>query len=231
MTPAARAGKRGWSGKAGLVPDVPGLIHGLDPAKIAANYAEARELAGPGVEILAATKYVPIEEMGALAEAGIDLVGENRQQELAAKHERWGNAFEWDFIGNLQSRKVRQLLPACRLIHSVASDSALEQLGRHGDAATEVLVEVNVAGEEGKGGVAPTGLADFIARCPVTVSGLMTMPPFSQDAEASRPHFARLAELAAEHSLSRLSMGTSQDWRIAVEEGATIVRLGTALYV
>jgi uncharacterized pyridoxal phosphate-containing UPF0001 family protein len=210
---------------------VPGLIHGLDPEKIAANYAEAREAAGPAVEILAATKYVPVEEMGALAETGIRLVGENRQQDLAAKHERWGDAFEWDFIGNLQSRKVKQLLPICRLLHSVASDSALEQLGRHGEDGTEVLIEVNVAGEEGKGGVDPAALADFIERCPVRVSGLMTMPPFSQDPEASRPHFARLADLAAEHGLSRLSMGTSQDWRVAVEEGTTIVRLGTALYV
>ncbi len=110
-------------------------------------------VAGAGVEILAASKYVPVEEMGALAEAGVRLVGENRQQELAAKHERWGDAFEWDFIGNLQSRKIKQLLPLCRLIHSVASDSALAQLGRHGGPETEVLVEVNVAGEEGKGGV------------------------------------------------------------------------------
>jgi uncharacterized pyridoxal phosphate-containing UPF0001 family protein len=210
---------------------VPGLIHGLDPAKIAANLARAREIAGPGVEILAATKYVPVEEMGALAEAGVKLVGENRQQDLVAKHERWGDAFEWDFIGNLQSRKVRQLLPVCRLIHSVCTDSALEQLGRHGGPDTEVLVEVNVAGEEGKGGVAPGGLAAFIDRCPVRVAGLMTMPPFSQDPEASRPHFARLAELASEHNVDRLSMGTSQDWRVAVQEGATIVRLGTALYI
>jgi uncharacterized pyridoxal phosphate-containing UPF0001 family protein len=210
---------------------VPGLIHGLDPAKIAANFERAREDAGPGVEILAATKYVPVEEMGALAEAGVRLVGENRQQDLAAKQARWGEAFEWDFIGNLQSRKVKQLLPVCRLIHSVATDSALEQLARHGDAESEILVEVNVAGEEGKGGVIPSELGDFIARCPVRVVGLMTMPPFSQDPEASRPHFARLAELAAEHGLQRLSMGTSQDWRVAVQEGATIVRLGTALYI
>jgi uncharacterized pyridoxal phosphate-containing UPF0001 family protein len=209
-----------------------GLIHGLDPARIAANLDRAQEVAGAGVEILAATKYVPAEEMGALAEAGVTLVGENRQQDLATKHESWGDAFEWDFIGNLQSRKVKQLLPLCRLIHSVASDSALEQLRRHGDSRTEVLVEVNVAGEGGKGGIAPHGLSDFIARAaPVRVTGLMTMPPFSQDPEASRPHFARLAELAAEHGLRRLSMGTSQDWAVAVEEGATIVRLGTALYV
>ena len=210
---------------------MPGLIHGLDAAKIAANLERVREVAGEGVEILAATKYVPLEEMGALAEAGVVLVGENRQQELSAKHERWGDAFEWDFIGTLQSRKVKQLLPICRLIHSVASDSALEQLGRHGGPETEVLVEVNVAGEEGKAGVAHADLATLIERCPVRVGGLMTMPPFSQDPEASRPHFARLAELAAEHGLARLSMGTSQDWRVAIEEGATIVRLGAALYV
>ncbi len=210
---------------------MPGLIHGLDPARIAANLERVREVAGDRVEILAATKYVPLEEMGALAEAGVTLVGENRQQELGAKHERWGDAFAWDFIGNLQSRKVKQLLPLCRLVHSVASDSVLEQLGRHGTPETEVLVEVNMAGEEGKGGVAPTDLGAFIERCPVRVGGLMTMPPFSQDPEASRPHFARLAELAAAHGLSRLSMGTSQDWPVAVEEGATIVRLGTALYV
>ncbi len=210
---------------------MPGLIHGLEPARIAANLERAREAAGEGVEILAATKYVPLEEMGALAEAGVRLVGENRQQDLAAKHERWGEAFEWDFIGNLQSRKVKQLLPTCRLIHSVATDSALEQLGRHGEASTEVLVEVNVAGEEGKGGVAPAELGSFVERCPVRVSGLMTMPPFSTDPEDSRPHFARLAELAAAHGLTRLSMGTSQDWQVAIEEGATIVRLGTALYV
>jgi uncharacterized pyridoxal phosphate-containing UPF0001 family protein len=210
---------------------VPGLIHGLDPAKIAANLERARELAGPDVEILAATKYVPLEEMGALAEAGVALVGENRQQELAAKRERWGDAFEWDFIGNLQSRKVKQLLPLCRLIHSVATDSSLEQLGKHGGPGTEILVEVNVAGEEGKGGVAPEGLGAFIERCPVRVGGLMTMPPFSQDPEASRPHFARLRKLAEKHKLQRLSMGTSQDWEVAIQEGATIVRLGTTLYI
>jgi uncharacterized pyridoxal phosphate-containing UPF0001 family protein len=169
--------------------------------------------------------------MGALAEAGVKLVGENRQQDLAAKHERWGDAFEWDFIGNLQSRKVKQVLPLCRLVHSVATDSVLAQLGRHGGPDTEILVEVNIAAEEGKGGVAPTDLPGFIERCPVKVGGLMTMPPFSQDPEASRPHFARLAELAAANGLGRLSMGTSQDWPVAVEEGATIIRLGTALFV
>jgi uncharacterized pyridoxal phosphate-containing UPF0001 family protein len=207
------------------------LIHGIDPAKVAANLERVRQVTGDRVETLVAAKYVPVEEMGALAEAGVRLVGENRQQDLAAKHERWGDAFEWDFIGNLQSRKVKQVLPLCRLIHSVATDSVLAQLGSHGGAETEVLVEVNIAGEEDKGGVAPEDLPAFIERCPVRVGGLMTMPPFSQDPEASRPHFARLAELADANGLARLSMGTSQDWRIAVEEGATIIRLGTALFV
>jgi uncharacterized pyridoxal phosphate-containing UPF0001 family protein len=210
---------------------MPGLIHGLESAKIAANLERVRERAGEAVEILVAAKYVPVEEMGALAEAGVELVGENRQQELEAKHERWGDAFAWDFIGNLQSRKVKRILPLCRLIHSVATESACEQLGRHGSPNTEVLVEVNVAGEEGKGGVSPTDLTSFIDRCPVRVSGLMTMPPFSTDPEDSRPHFAKLAELASEHGLSKLSMGTSQDWYVAVQEGATIIRLGTALYI
>jgi uncharacterized pyridoxal phosphate-containing UPF0001 family protein len=210
---------------------VPGLIHGIEAGTVAANLEAVRAQVGDAVEVLVATKYVPLEEMGTLAEAGVRLVGENRQQDLAAKHARWGDAFEWDFIGNLQSRKVKQLLPLCRLIHSVASDSALEQLGRHGGPHTEVLIEVNVAGEEGKGGVAPEDLPGFIARCPVRVSGLMTMPPFSPDPEDSRPHFARLAELAADNGLRRLSMGTSQDWRVAVEEGATIIRLGSVMFV
>lgn len=210
---------------------MPGLIHGLDPAKIAANLERVRERAGEAVEILAATKYVPQEEMGALAEASVELVGENRLQDLEAKHAEWGDSFTWDFIGNLQSRKVKQVLPICRLLHSVATDSALRELGRHASPQTEVLVEVNVAGEEGKGGVAVAELPGFIERCPVTVGGLMTMPPFSQDPEASRPHFARLAELAAAHGLRRLSIGTSQDWEVAVQEGATIIRLGTALFV
>lgn len=205
-------------------------ISGLDAERIRSNLDRVREHAGPEVEILAATKYVPLEEMGALAEAGVELVGENRLQDLEAKRERWGDEFSWDFIGNLQSRKVKRIVPLVRLIHSLASDSALAQLERHGMDSTEVLVEVNVAAEESKGGVDPAELREFIARCPVAVGGLMTMTPFSEDPEASRPHFARLAELAGEHDLKRLSMGTSQDWRVAVEEGATIIRLGTALY-
>jgi uncharacterized pyridoxal phosphate-containing UPF0001 family protein len=206
------------------------LIRGIDPDVVRTNLAAVREAAGSGVEILAATKYVAPEEMPALAAAGVELVGENRLQDLEEKQESFGGEFTWDFIGNLQSRKVKGILPRVRLIHSVASDSALAQLERHGQDDTEVLVEVNVAGEAGKGGVAVAELAPFIERCPVRVGGLMAMPPFTSDPEASRPHFARLAELAAEHGLGRLSMGTSQDWRVALEEGATIIRLGSVLY-
>lgn len=207
----------------------PELITDIDPAVVRSNLERVRERAGEDVEILIATKYVPIDEFGALAEAGVTLVGENRQQDLEAKAERWGDDFTFDFIGTLQSRKVRAILPRVRLIHSVCTDSALAQLERHADPGTEVLVQVNVSGEESKAGVGPQELGDFIARCPVRVAGLMTMPPFTTDPESSRPYFARLAELAAEHGLERLSMGTSQDWPVAVEEGATIIRLGSAI--
>jgi PLP dependent protein len=209
---------------------MPGLIHGLERDVIRDNLARVREHAGPEVEVLAATKYVPVEEMGALLDAGVTLIGENRLQDLEAKQDRWGEGFTWDFIGNLQSRKVKALIPRVRLIHSLASDSALEQLGRHAPPETEVLVEVNVAGEGSKGGIQPAALGDFISRSPVRVVGVMAMPPFTQNPEDSRPHFAKVAELAAEHGLSRLSMGTSQDWEVALDEGATIIRLGTTLY-
>lgn len=202
----------------------------LDPARIRANLERVRERAGEDVEILAATKYVPIGEMGALAEAGITLVGENRLADLEAKRERWDDAFTWDFIGNLQSRKVKRIVPLVRLIHSLATDSAVAQLAKHASTDTEVLVEVNVADEETKSGVLTDELGAFIERCPVAVVGLATMPPATDDPEASRPHFARLAELASEHGLGRLSMGTSQDWSVAIEEGATTIRLGAGLY-
>ena len=198
------------------------------------NLARVRErIAAAGgdperVEVCAAVKYVAAEELGALREAGITLLGENRAQDLAAKQERWPEGFEWDFIGALQSRKVRDVAPRVRLIHSVASDSALRQLERH--PAAEVLIEVNVAGEESKAGFAPEELAEVLERCPVPVTGLMTMPPPVERPEDSRRHFARLAELAAEHGLARLSMGTTQDFEAAMAEGATIVRLGTVLY-
>jgi PLP dependent protein len=205
-------------------------VTSLEAARIGSNLERIRERTGPDVEIMAATKYVPTEEMGALAEAGIELVGENRLQDLEAKRERWRERFTWDFIGNLQSRKVKKILPLVRLIHSVASDSALVQLGRHGGPDTEVLVEVNLSGEEAKAGIAPDELDAFIERCPVRVSGLMTMPPFTENPETSRPYFVGLAELAGERGLDRLSMGTSQDWQVAVEEGATIIRLGSVLW-
>jgi pyridoxal phosphate enzyme (YggS family) len=212
------------------------LITGLRAEEVRANLDRVRaEIAETGrdpeaVQVLAAVKYVPLEELGVLAEAGLTLLGENRAQDLVAKAEAYPGVFTWDFIGHLQSRKVRQLLPHVRYIETVASDSALEQLGRHGGPSTDILVEVNVAGEEGKSGIAPTELPAFLERCPVRVVGLMTMPPLASESEASRRHFAALRELAAEHSLAQLSMGTSQDYLVAVQEGATIVRLGTGLY-
>jgi PLP dependent protein len=209
---------------------VAGLITGIEAARVRDNLARVRAELPEHVEILAAVKYVPLEELGVLAEAGITLVGENRAQDLEAKSAAYPGVFRWHFIGQLQSRKVKQVLPHVELIHSVATDSALRQLERHGTPETEVLVEVDVAGEEGKAGIPPAELGDFIARCPVTVAGLMTMPPFAADPEHSRPHFAALRELAREHGLHHLSMGTSQDYRVAAEEGATIVRLGTSLY-
>ena len=187
------------------------LFHDIDPARLRAHLEEVVDAAAGRAELLVACKYVPPTEMGKLVAAGVTLVGENRQQDLAAKHERYAEDFTWDFIGNLQSRKVKQILPLVRLIHSVATDSALEQLGRHGSAETEVLVEVNIAEEEGKGGVAPADLADFIARCPVRVSGLMTMPPFAEDPEASRPYFARLAELPMKLYVLSCVSDASQD--------------------
>jgi pyridoxal phosphate enzyme (YggS family) len=223
------------------------LIHGLEPARVRANLeavradiAAAADRAGrdpAAVEVCAATKYLPVDELGALADAGIALVGENRAQDLEAKVAAHGDRFAWDFIGQLQSRKVKQIVPHVRVIHSLASESALGQLERHAGAARpglEALVEVNVSGEEGKAGVAPDALEGYLARAPiggvVPITGLMTMPPLADDPEASRPYFARLRELAAAHGLPRMSMGTTQDYVVAVEEGATIVRIGTRLY-
>jgi PLP dependent protein len=206
------------------------LIRGLDARRVADNLARVREQIGrEDVQVLAAVKYVALEELGLLEEAGIEVVGENRAQELEAKAAAHPE-LTWDFIGQLQSRKVKQVLPRVRWIHSVASDSALRELGRHGTPETEVLVEVNVAREEGKSGVLPEELDAFLARCPVRVVGLMTMPPFTERAEDSRRWFAALAELAAERELRELSMGTTQDFAVAAQEGATIVRIGTMLY-
>jgi pyridoxal phosphate enzyme (YggS family) len=212
------------------------LIHDLEAATVRRNLERARDeisAAGrdPGdVQILAAVKYVPVEALGVLADAGVELVGENRAQELSAKADAYPGRFTWDFIGHLQSRKVRQVLPLVRYVHSVSTDSVLEQLERHGNAQTEIMVEVNVAGEPGKSGVSTAELDDFLGRCPVRVVGLMTMPPLAHTPEDSRPYFATLRRLAERHNLPQLSMGTSQDYLVAVEEGATIVRLGTSLY-
>ena len=212
------------------------VFTGLDAARVRENLERVRErIAAAGrdpaeVQICAAIKYVPADELSVLAEAGIATVGENRAQDLATKQSAAGvNAFaEWHFIGALQSRKVRDVAPRVALIHSLSSDSALSQLEKH--PAPQVLVQVNVAGEEGKAGIAPGELGDFIARCPVPVGGLMTMPPAVAKPEDSRRWFAALAELAAEHGLRKLSMGTTQDFEVAAAEGATIVRLGTVLY-
>lgn len=212
------------------------LIRGLEADTVRANLERVRsEIAATGrdpeeIEVLAAVKYVPTDELGVLAEAGLTLLGENRAQDLIEKAEAYPGAFTWDFIGHLQSRKVRQILPHVRYIETVSSDSALEQLRRHGTPSTEILVEVNVAGEPGKSGIAPAEVPGFLERSPARVVGLMTMPPLASEPEDSRRHFAALRELAREHGLSRLSMGTSQDYLVAVQEGATIVRLGTSLY-
>jgi PLP dependent protein len=219
------------------------LIGGLRVDLIRANLERVRgeievACAGSGraagtVEILAATKYVACEDMPILAQAGVRLVGENRAQDLQEKVAAHGEVFEWDFIGQLQSRKVRVIVPHVRLIHSVASDSALRELDRHREIARpglRILIEVNLAGEADKAGIAPAELDAFIARAPLPVAGLMTMPPLSQNPQDSRRWFAELRRLADERGLEHTSMGTSQDYLVAVEEGATIVRIGTNLY-
>jgi PLP dependent protein len=214
------------------------LRHGLKTPVIAANLRRVREEldtapGGDKVRILAATKYVPVEELPALSEGGIELVGENRAQDLAEKAAHHGELFEWHFIGQLQSRRVRAIVPHVSLIHSLASRSALKELERHAGIARpglEILLEINVAGEEGKAGIAPEEIDAYIEASPVPVAGLMTMPPLSPDPEDSRRWFASLRDLAAEHGLEELSMGTSQDYLVAAEEGATIVRIGTRLY-
>jgi pyridoxal phosphate enzyme (YggS family) len=197
-------------------------------------HAAARAGRDPGaVAVLAATKYLAAAALPQLAEAGVRLVGENRAQDLHEKAALHGELFTWHFIGQLQSRRVPLILPHVRLIHSLASETARQALERHrGEArpGLEVLIQVNVAREPGKAGVLAEELPAYLERSPFPVAGLMTMPPLAPDPEASRPWFAALRELAGAHGLRELSMGTSQDYRVAVEEGATIVRLGAALY-
>lgn len=216
------------------------LIEGITAQRVRANLATARERiaaaaarAGrdPGaVEIVVAGKYVPVGDIPALAQAGVTVVGENRAQDLQAKVAAHGDAVVWDFIGHLQSRKVKVVAPLVRLIHAVSTDSVLAQLGRHAPPQLEVLVEVGVAGEDAKAGIAADDLPAFLERCPVRVAGLMTMVPLAAKAQDSRRWFSELRELAVRHDLHVLSMGTSQDYEVAVEEGATIVRIGTTLF-
>jgi len=220
------------------------LIERLDGDVVRANLARieasAREahMRSPGgrpePRVLAAIKYLPDEQLPVLAQAGVKLVGENRAQQLTAREAAYGPLFEWHFIGQLQSRKVAAIAPRTAMIHSLASRSALTALEKVRESANpqlQLLIEVNVSGEPGKAGIEPGELASYLQAAPMPVVGLMTMPPLSADPAASRPYFAALRELADRHSLEHLSIGTSQDWRIAAEEGATIVRIGTSLFV
>ena len=195
----------------------------MSPDEIRARYERVREEAGDGVTVVVATKYVSVDGLGLLAEAGVEVLGENRAQDLAAKHTHWGDAFRWHFIGHLQSRKAKTVNELCELCHSLSSESAAAKL------TIPALVEVNLSGESTKSGVAPEQLPALLAAYP-DVQGLMTMPPFTDDAEASRPYFRRLRELAEDHGLRDLSMGTSQDWRVGVEEGATHIRVGSTVF-
>jgi pyridoxal phosphate enzyme (YggS family) len=195
----------------------------VSPDEVRSNYERIRAEVGDAVTIVAATKYVTAEDMAVLGEAGVEVVGENRAQDLEAKHAVYGDAFRWHFIGHLQSRKAKIVNGVCELVHSLASESAAKRL------EIPALIEVNLSGEESKSGVAEADLDSLIAAYP-DVRGLMTMPPETTDPEGSRPYFRRLRELAAERGLSELSMGTSQDYRVAVEEGATVIRVGSVLY-
>jgi PLP dependent protein len=199
----------------------------LSAETVRENYERIRAEVGAHVDVVVATKYVPVDELEALAEAGVEIVGENRLQDLAAKHERFGERFRWHFIGHLQSRKARDVSSLCELVHSLDSLSAARRL------SVPALVEVNLSGEETKSGVPPEGLSAFLEETRelgLEIRGLMTMPPLADDPEASRPYFRRLRELAEAHSLSQLSMGTSQDYRVAVDEGATLVRVGSVVF-
>ncbi len=195
----------------------------MSPDEIRERYLRLRDGAGEGVTVVVATKYVSVDEMGLLAAAGVEVVGEDRAEGLAAKHARWGDAFRWHFIGHLQSRKAKTVNELCELCHSLSSESAAAKL------TIPALVEVNLGGEPTKSGVTPEELPALLAAYP-DVRGLMTMPPFTDDPEASRPYFRRLRELAEEHGFRVLSMGTSQDWRVGVEEGATHIRVGSTVF-
>ena len=193
------------------------------PEEIAARYAQVRAEVGAAVTVVVATKYVTVDELAVLAEAGVEVVGENRAQDLERKHERYGDAFRWHFIGHLQSNKVKVVNRLCELVHSVGSESAARRV------EIPARLEVNLAGEASKSGVGPEEIGAYVARFPL-IRGLMTMPPLTSNAEESRASFRRLRELAREHGLAELSMGTSQDYRVAAEEGATLVRVGATIF-
>jgi pyridoxal phosphate enzyme (YggS family) len=195
----------------------------MSPDEIRARYGRIRDEVGHDVTIVAATKYVSVEDMAALAEAGIEVVGENRAQDLEAKHAVYGDAFRWHFIGHLQSRKAKVVNRICELVHSLSSESAARRL------EVPALVEVNLSGEETKSGV-PESELDALLAAYGDVRGLMTMPPETNDPEASRDYFRRLRALAEERNLRELSMGTSQDYAVAAQEGATLIRIGSVLY-
>ena len=195
----------------------------MSPAEIRERYERIREEVGPGVTVVVATKYVSVEDLAALAEAGVEVVGENRAQDLRTKHDVYGDAFRWHFIGHLQSRKAPLVSELCELCHSLASESAARKL------TIPALVEVNLSGEPTKSGVTPEELPALLEAYPAA-RGLMTMPPATGDADASRQYFRRLRELAERHGLHELSMGTSQDYKVAAEEGATYVRVGAVLW-
>jgi len=190
--------------------------------EIRRRYAQIRAQA-PGVTVVAATKYVALEDMATLVEAGIEVVGENKAQDLERKHAEYGDAFRWHFIGHLQSNKAKVVNGICELVHSLSSLSAARRL------TVPVLVEVNLSGEPSKSGVAPEELDEVLAAAH-DVRGLMTMPPLAGSPEASRPYFRRLRDLAETRGLHELSMGTSQDYAVGVEEGATLIRVGSALW-
>ena len=195
----------------------------MTPESVKAAYAQLRSEVGDGVTIVAATKYVPLEAMGVLVEAGVEVVGENRAQDLERKHAAYGDAFRWHFIGHLQSNKVKVVNRICELVHSLDSDSSARRL------TVPALLEVNLSGKESKSGVGVDEIAGYVDRYPL-IRGLMSMPPFASDPEESRSWFRALRELAGQHGLEELSMGTSQDWAVAVEEGATLIRVGSTLF-
>jgi pyridoxal phosphate enzyme (YggS family) len=214
----------------------------LDPALIAENLALVRERVGPDVQILAATKYVEADDLPALHEGGVRLVGENRSDALIAKQEAHRELFTWDFIGHVQSRKVREVVGRVRLIHAIDSLSACRRMQDQAESSVDCLLQVNVAGEDTKAGVAldeVDGFLDEVAALErVRFHGLMTMPPLADDPNDARPWFAALRELRdrlapawqGRHEFRELSMGTSQDYQAAAAEGATIVRVGSVLY-